>query len=59
VIVTSDELEHFTGKTDRAQKRYGSQAAERNDLGVQFPTWADGTLAIFKRHLDDGQAQKA
>ena len=58
MFLTPEELELLTAKTERAQKRYGSQAAELEHLGIPYLTRSDGTLIIFKRHIDNGQTQK-
>jgi hypothetical protein len=59
MFLTPDELEQLTGKTERAQKRYGSQAAELEHLGIPYLKRSNGTLIVFKRHLDNGQTTKA
>jgi hypothetical protein len=58
LLLTPDELELLTGKTERAQKRYGSQARELEALGVPFIMRSDRTLIVYRRHVD-GQAQEA
>jgi hypothetical protein len=58
VILTPEELEHLTRKTERAQKRYGSQAAELDHLGIPYLKRSDGTLIVFTRHVDNGQTEK-
>jgi len=55
MILAPDELELLTSKTERAQKRYGSQAAEIEYLGIPYVRRSDGTLIVFRRHVDNGQ----
>ena len=55
MILTNEELELLTGKTERAQKRHGSQAAELEHLGIPYLSRSDGTLIVFRRHVDNGQ----
>lgn len=57
VILSAEELQQITGRTARAQKRYGSQAAELDHLGIPYLRRSDGTLIVFKRHLDNGQSE--
>lgn len=58
MILTPEELELLTAKTERAQKRYGSQAAELDHLGIPYVKRSDGTIVVFKRYIDNGQTQK-
>jgi hypothetical protein len=58
MILTPEELELLTAKTERAQKRYGSQAVELKHLGIPYLTRSDGTLIVFKRHLENGPTEK-
>lgn len=58
MILTSEELELLTGKTERAQKRYGSQETELTHLGIPYTRRSDRTLIVFRRHVDDGQTEK-
>jgi hypothetical protein len=58
MILTPAEVELLTGRTERAQKRYGSQATELEQLGVPFATRSDRTLIVYRRHVD-GQAEEA
>jgi hypothetical protein len=58
VILTPEELELLTAKTERAQKRFGSQATELDHLGIPYLKRSDGTLIVFKRHLDNGPTEK-
>ncbi len=58
MILTPEQLELLTAKTERAQKRYGSQAAELEHLGIPYVKRSDGTLIVFMRHIDNGQTQK-
>lgn len=58
MFLTPEELELLTAKTERAQKRYGSQATELDHLGIPYLTRSDGTLIVFKRYLDNGPTQK-
>ena len=55
VILSPEQLELVTSKTARAQKRYGSQAAELDHLGIPYVKRSDGTLIVFTRHIDNGQ----
>jgi hypothetical protein len=52
VILTPAELELLTGKTARAQKRYGSQARELELLGVPYLLRSDRTLIVYRNHTD-------
>lgn len=52
MLLTPDEIELLTGKTERAQKRYGSQARELQALGVSFLTRSDRTLIVYRSHAD-------
>ena len=58
MILTPDQLELFTGKTARAQKRFGSQAVELDHLGIPYAKRSDGTLIVYTRHVENGQAEK-
>ncbi len=55
MILNPEQLELLTAKTERAQKRYGSQAAELDHLGIPYVKRSDGTLIVFMRHIDNGQ----
>ena len=57
MILTPEQLELLTAKTERAQKRYGSQAAELEHLGIPYAKRSDGTLIVFTRHVDNGQTE--
>jgi hypothetical protein len=59
MVLTREELEGVTGKSERAQKRYGYQATELDHLGIPYLRRYDGTLIVFKRHLKNGQTKKA
>lgn len=50
--LTPEELETYTGKTERAQKRYGSQATVLTALGVPFTVRPDKTLIVCRAHID-------
>lgn len=52
MILTPAELELFTGKTARAQKRYGSQAAVLKELRIPFLLRPDRTLIVYRAHAD-------
>jgi Domain of unknown function (DUF4224) len=52
MILTPEELELLTGKTERAQKRYGSQAVVLTHLGIPFLLRPDKTLIVYRRHAD-------
>jgi hypothetical protein len=58
MILTPEELELLTGKTERAQKRYGSQQAELEHLGIPYTKRSDRTLIVFRRYVDNGQTEK-
>lgn len=58
MILTPDELELLTGKTERAQKRYRSQEAELKHLGIPYTKRSDRTLIVFRRHVDNGQTKE-
>jgi len=58
VILTPAELEALTAKTERAQKRYSSQEQVLQSLRIPFMRRPDGTLIVFRRHVD-GQAEEA
>ncbi len=57
MILSPGELELLTGRTARGQKRYRSQEAELNHLGIPYTRRRDGTLVVFKRHVDNGQTK--
>jgi Domain of unknown function (DUF4224) len=46
MILTPEDLELLTGKTERAQKRYGSQAVVLTHLGIPFLLRPDKTLIV-------------
>lgn len=52
MILTPAELEAYTRKTERAQKRYGSQATVLQALGIPFTTRPDKTLIVYRAHVD-------
>lgn len=58
MILTPEELEQLTGKTERAQKRYASQEVELGHLGIPYTKRSDKSLIVFRRHVDDGQTEK-
>jgi hypothetical protein len=58
MILTPEELELLTAKTERAQKRYGSQEAELQHLGIPYTRRSDKTLIVFRRHIHDEQTKK-
>ena len=51
MLLTPDEIAALTGKSERAQKRYGSQARELDALGIPYTTRSDKTLIVFKAHV--------
>ena len=57
MILTRAEIEFFTGKTERAQKRYGSQAAVLDKLRIPYLLRPDRTLIVFRIHID-GKTEK-
>ena len=59
MILTPPELELLTGKTQRAQKRYRSQSVVLDALRIPYTRRPDGTLVVFRRHVDNGQTKKA
>lgn len=58
MILTPSELELLTAKTQRAQKRYGSQAVVLDALNIPYTTRPDGTLILFRRHIENGQTKE-
>lgn len=50
MILTPDELVELTGRTARAQKRYGSQARELDALGIAYAARSDKTLIVYHAH---------
>jgi Domain of unknown function (DUF4224) len=50
MILTPDELELLTGKSERAQKRYGSQATVLTHLDIPFLPRPDKTLIVYRTH---------
>lgn len=52
LILSESELRELTGKTARAQKRYGSQAKVLAALAIPYTTRPDKTLIVFRRHID-------
>lgn len=52
MLLTPDEIVALTGRTERAQKRYGSQATELDALGIPYTPRSDKTLIVFKAHVD-------
>lgn len=50
LLLTPAELELLTGKTERGQKRYDSQAKVLDALRVPFLRRPDKTLIVY-RHL--------
>lgn len=59
MILTADELELLTAKTERAQKRYSSQERVLQSLRIPFQRRPDGTLIVFRRHVDGQTTQGA
>lgn len=49
--LTPSEIKQLTGRTERAQKRYGSQARELDALGIPYTARTDETLIVFKAHV--------
>lgn len=59
MVLTPDELELLTGKTERGQKRYASQEKELRALGIPFLRRSDKTLIVYRVHAaPDGQTEK-
>lgn len=52
MILTPAELEEITGKSQRAQKRYGSQAKELDRLGIPYTPRTDKTLIVYRCHAE-------
>jgi hypothetical protein len=50
MILTPHELELLTGKSERAQKRYGSQATVLMHLRMPFLLRPDKTLIVYRTH---------
>jgi len=57
-ICTPAELEAFTRKTERAQKRYDSQVEVLKHLGIPYTKRPDKTLIVYRRHVDNGQTEE-
>jgi hypothetical protein len=57
MILTPEDLELLTGKTERAQKRYGSQVVVLHRLGIPYLLRPDKTLIVFEIHVD-GKTEK-
>jgi hypothetical protein len=58
MILRPSELELLTGKSERAQKRYGSQEAELRHLGIPYTKRSDKTLIVFRCHIYDEQTKE-
>lgn len=56
ICLTREELEELTGKTERAQKRYDSQAKELEHLRIPYLRRSDETLIVFRRNVEDAGA---
>ena len=52
MILTPNELAAFTGKTERAQKRYSSQAKVLRAMGIPYLPRPDKTLIVYRSHTD-------
>lgn len=50
MLLAPDEIAALTGKSERAQKRYGSQARELRALGIPFAVRTDKTLIVYREH---------
>lgn len=59
ICLTPKELAEFTGKTERAQKRFGAQQKELEHLGIPYLRRSDKTLIVFRRLVDPGASIKA
>jgi hypothetical protein len=55
-VLSGEEIAAFTGKTQRAQRRYGSQATVLLALGGPFMSRPDKTLIVYRAHVDASQA---
>lgn len=59
MILTPAEIEEFTGKTQRGQKRHGSQAKVLDALRIPYTTRPDKTLIVYRQFVEpNGQAKK-
>jgi ribosomal protein L44E len=59
VILTPPELEAFTRKTQRAQKRYGSQAKVLDSMRIPYTKRPDKTLIVYRCFVEpNGQTPK-
>jgi hypothetical protein len=52
ICLTPEELEQVTGKSERAQKRYGSQAKVLAGMKIPFLRRPDKTLVVLRRSVD-------
>lgn len=48
MVLSPEELEKITGKTERAQKRYGSQAEVLKALHIPHLLRPDKTLIVYR-----------
>jgi hypothetical protein len=59
MILSPEELEQLTRKTERAQKRYGSQAEVLKALHIPFLPRPDKTLIVYRCFVDPhGKTEK-
>jgi hypothetical protein len=54
ICLSREELEALSGKSERAQKRYDSQAKELDALRIPYQRRTDKTLIVYRRHVDPG-----
>jgi hypothetical protein len=54
ICLTREELVQLTGKTERSQKRYDSQAKELDALGISYIRCSDKTWIVFRPLVDAG-----
>ena len=52
ICLSPAELEAFTRKSERAQKRYGSQATVLRAMRIPFLTRPDKTLIVYPEHIN-------
>lgn len=57
-ILPAEELEDFTRKTERAQKRYGSQEKVLIEMGIPYLKRPDGTLIVYRINVEPRPPQE-
>lgn len=51
-VLSPRELQELTGKSERAQKHYGSQATVLAALRIPFTPRPDKTLIVYREHTN-------